>query len=189
MYPLLVIVTGLPCTGKSTLAARMAREFSLPLVSKDGIKELLFDTLGWRDREWSRQLGLATYRILYHLVERQLAAGRSLIVESNFSPPQAGPAFQAIRRSYPFAAIQYLCHTDGPVLLARFKQRAESGARHPGHVDRLNYAEFEPLLLQGRLQPVDLDCELVEVDTTDFDRLDYPALFEPVATALAGLAR
>ena len=57
------IVTGPPGAGKSTLAEYLARELCLPLISKDGIKEILFDTLGWHDREWSKKLGHASFEL------------------------------------------------------------------------------------------------------------------------------
>jgi len=54
--PLLIIISGPPGTGKTTLGKRMANELHLPFVNKDSIKELLFDHLGWHDRAWSRKL-------------------------------------------------------------------------------------------------------------------------------------
>lgn len=47
----LIIITGLPGTGKTTLGRKLAEEFRLPFISKDDIKEFLFDNLGWKDRE------------------------------------------------------------------------------------------------------------------------------------------
>jgi predicted kinase len=65
--PLLVIVSGPPCSGKTTLARWLAKELALPLIAKDNIKELLFDHLGWSDRAWSKKLGRATYPLIYYL--------------------------------------------------------------------------------------------------------------------------
>ena len=84
--PLLVIVTGLPCTGKTTLVQKIAAELRLPLITKDGIKERLFDSLGWSDREWSKKLGKATFDLLFYFIEVELRAGHSLIAEARFFP-------------------------------------------------------------------------------------------------------
>ncbi len=84
LSPLVIVVNGLPATGKTTLARRLATDLHLPLLAKDVIKETLFETLGWSDRAWSRRLGAATMALLYKLLEEQLRAGRPCIVECNF---------------------------------------------------------------------------------------------------------
>ncbi len=59
--PLLVVVTGPPAAGKTTIAREIARRLHLPLIAKDTIKEALFDGLGTGDLAWSQRLGTATY--------------------------------------------------------------------------------------------------------------------------------
>jgi 2-phosphoglycerate kinase len=49
--PMVIVITGPPCAGKTTIARRVAERFSLPWMGKDMVKELLFDALGWQDRE------------------------------------------------------------------------------------------------------------------------------------------
>ena len=51
--PLLVLVTGLPCSGKTCVASRLSGELGLPMLAKDDIKEALFDALGYGGRERS----------------------------------------------------------------------------------------------------------------------------------------
>jgi len=166
------------------IARRVAERFSLPLMSKDMYKELLFDTLGWKDRDWSKKLGHISIELLFQFLEAQLAARRSCIVESNFKAEFDTARFLELKERYGFVPVQILCVTDGAVLLERFKQRAESGERHRGHCDRLNYEEFREMLLRGRLQPLDIGGHLVEIDTTDFDAVDYTALFAGIDRAL-----
>jgi predicted kinase len=182
--PLLVIVSGLPCSGKTTLARRLAKELALPLIAKDDIKESLFDSLGWSDREWSKRLGRATYPLLFYFVETQLSAGRSLIVESNFDPHFATETFLALRRKFLFEPFQIQRQADGPVLVERFKERAESGARHPGHVDHLTYDEMRQVLLNGKYDKLDIGGTVVEIDTTGFQRIDYTGLVRAIRLCL-----
>jgi predicted kinase len=185
--PLLIIVTGPPCTGKTTLGRKLAVELHLPFVNKDGIKETLFESLGWRDREWSKKLGRASISLLYYFIETQLEAGRSFIVESNFKAEFATLEFLALKQKYNFEPFQILCQTDGQVLFQRFKERFASGKRHPGHVDHLNSDEFKETLLEGNGQILDIGGEVFEVDTTDFEKIDYKGLLKAIEGAVNNL--
>ena len=62
----------MPGTGKTTLAKKISEELNLPLISKDNLKVMLFDALGWKDREWSEKIGNVCYKIMDHVVEAQL---------------------------------------------------------------------------------------------------------------------
>ena len=171
--PLVIIVSGPPASGKSTLAQEIARELKLPMLYKDGIKETLFDTLGWHDREWSKKLGMVTYHLLYYFLEAQLAAGQSLIVESNFGPA-ATAEFRRLKEKYPFQPFQVLCRAEGSVLVERYAAR--TGHRHPGHVDQVALEEIKPSLLKGYLDPLEIGGEVVEVETTDLSKIDTTGL-------------
>jgi len=184
--PTLIIVTGLPCTGKSSLARKLAGRLGLPVFAKDLIKEALFDTLGWGNRAWSRRLGVTSTAVLFALVESELAAGRSCIAESNFHPEHDTARLRAIQQRTPVAVAQVLCVTDGQVLVERHRARARSGRRHPGHMERQLVEELRPLLLRGRLDPLDVDSVLIEVDTTDFAQVDDAALAARLAELLRG---
>ncbi len=182
--PLLILVSGPPCSGKTTLARWLAQELALPLIAKDDIKESLFDHLGWSDRAWSKQLGRAAYPLIYYFVKTQLAVGRSLIVESNFDSAAATPAFLDLQRTCPFEPFQIQCYADGQVLYQRFKTRSESGARHPGHVDHLSYDEVRETLLKGKYPKLDIGGTLVEIDTTDFEQMNRADLLKAIRLCL-----
>lgn len=178
--PLVLIVSGPPATGKTTLARQLASDLRLPLFSKDNIKEVLFDTLGWSDREWSRKLGRATMELLYLIVETELAAGSSFLVESNFKPELANNRFARLREKYPFNAIQVQCRTDGAVLVERFRRRAESGERHAGHVDLDSLLEVASDLNKGFYEPLAVGGPILAWDTTHEGQTDYPALLSQI---------
>jgi predicted kinase len=184
--PVLIIVTGAPSTGKTTLARRIAHEFRLPLVAKDDIKESLFDTLGWKDREWSKQLGRATMHLLFYFVEAQLAAGRSCVVESNFRARMAMQEFRALQTKHNFVPLQVVLKCERDMLVQRFHARWDSGMRHPGHVDHLSSAEELAAILNSDYQAIDLDGQVIEIDTTDLDKIDHAGLFRAIASAIRG---
>ncbi len=184
--PIAIIISGPPCTGKTTLGQRLAHDLRLPFLSKDRIKELLFDTLGVGDREWSKKLGAATIEMLFMLAETELAAGRSFLLEANFRPAQANGQFMALKEKYAFRAIQVECRADTAVLLDRFKTRTESGERHPGHIDHVTYPEVVADLLNGVYGPLEVADTVHIVDTTDFARVNYEQLLERIQKAMSG---
>ena len=191
LTPVLVIITGPPCTGKSTLCAHITAEFGLPSVSKDGIKERLYDTLGWSDRAWSRKLGVAASDLLYYFADVQLAEGRSCIIESNFPSDIWTGRVRELGRAHSFTPFQIQCYADPDVLLARSDARATAGARHPGHLAHTQRAELEALFAtqppeeRGRDKPMDIGGTLFWLDTTDPTQTDYAGLIVALQHALA----
>lgn len=180
---LLLIISGPPCTGKTTLARKVAREFRLPLISRDDIKESLFDSLGVKDREWSKKLGIASYSILYQFIEIQLEAKNSFIIETPLKPEYDEERFLDLQKKYDFQVIQVMCKTDGEILFERFKKRSESGERHPGHVDDQNYDEFKEVLLKGEHRALNIGGKVFDIDTTDFKSIDYNSIFSAIKSA------
>jgi len=181
--PLVVVITGAPGTGKTTIGRYLSEQHHLPMISKDGIKEILFNRLGWKDREWSRLLSMASLDLLFYVLSVELGAGRSMIVESNFDPEFDTERFLALKRACPFFACQVVCTTDLVILAERYARRSESGERHPGHVDRVLVNEFDPLALQRRHTALGIGGFLVEVDTTDPGAVDYSAISQAIFSA------
>jgi len=128
----LLIVTGLPATGKSTLASRLADVLDLPSMAKDTIKEALFEELGAGDAGWSRRLSSASFATMFALALRQVRQGHSLLLEGNFRP---GEHEAAIIRIAPSRIAQVLCSVSDSTRRARLQRRARSRSRHPGHRD------------------------------------------------------
>lgn len=174
MLPLLVVVTGLPAAGKTTLARQLAASTNLPLFSKDGIKETLYDALGTGDLAWSRRLGAATFDLLFHILGSELAAGRSCLVEGNFDAQRATPRFNALQTIHLFRPFQLLCVAEGATLLSRYAARI--GTRHPGHHDTEVLATASATLLTGIAEPLGLGGTLITVDTTNPAAIDVDGL-------------
>lgn len=184
--PLLILVSGPPAAGKTTLARRLVGEFSLPLVNKDGIKELLFDTVGTRDYEWSQSLGRAGIALLYDFTERLLAAGISLIAESNFHTDADSARLAEMRGRLEFTPLQIHCTAPADVLEERNERRRRTGERHPVHV-QTPQTSLKPHIEAGVWRPLHIQGLTVIVQTDDFAAVDYEPAFRAVRGAL-GLA-
>jgi predicted kinase len=178
--PVLLIITGAPASGKTTLGRRLAVDLCLPFIGKDDIKETLFDSLGWKDRDWSRQLGLATYQLLYYFVDTELRAGKSLVVESNFRPEYDAAKFLKLHQQYDFEPVQIFCRAADQVLHERVRRRALSGERHPGHVDHVLYEEMQSVPVQAGYDPLPIGGAVITVDTTELAGVDYGAILQEI---------
>ncbi len=174
--PLIIVISGLPCTGKTAIGKRTAREFWLPYFSKDAFKERLFDELGWSDRVWSKKLSLVSYKLLFDVLEAQLEVGRSSIIEGNFDPLSHASILNDFQKQYKAEFFQIHCHSQPDVLLERFRARWASGARHPGHADNITLPEMEQLVYQKPFR-LELDGLTWDLDTSDLAKLEIDSLF------------
>lgn len=174
----LIIITGFPGTGKTTLGKKISQEFHIPFICKDDFKEILFDVLGCKDRDWSKKIGMVSYDILYHITEENLKAHKSLIIETNFDPKFANKKFLEFKEKYDFLPFQIRCIANGEILFERFKNRANSIERHPGHVDNTNLEEWELLIKKGKIEAIEIGGNILDIETTDFESIDYKKLFD-----------
>jgi predicted kinase len=184
----LILVNGLPASGKSSLAKQLSEALAIPMLSKDGIKESLFDSLGWSDREWSMRLGVASMGLLWKIAREHVEIGATLILESNFVRRFADEAIAEMRAKTPVRVIEVHCTADREVLVSRYRARADTNDRHPGHVEwsgEQMELEFIPRLRTGSDEYIEQADHLIEVDTTNFDQVDIDAIVEQVRAAMA----
>lgn len=178
--PLLVIFTGLPGTGKTSISQHVSRELSLPLIAKDTIKEIMYDEIGIGDKSWSGKLARATLQIMSHTTAELLRTGTSLIVESNYRPDLASDEFTELQKQHPFRCVQIICQTDPDALAQRVHHRSTTD-RHPGHNDVASEQEHlddaKRRIANKEDQPLDIPgSEVIFVDTTDFSKVDMTAV-------------
>jgi predicted kinase len=184
--PLLIIVTGAPATAKTTVGRHVAAALRLPFLHKDGFKEQLFESLGWGDRALSKKLSVASLDLLYYVVARHLEAGHSLVVEANFHPRFATGRLRALREKIPFEPYQIVCRSDVDVLALRYRRRARSEARHPGHLDGLLLQELDPVREVAKYGALEIGGPVVQLDTTDPGSVDIEGLVRQIASRLEG---
>ena len=158
----IVLVTGAPGAGKTTLALPLAERLRWPLISKDHIKETLFDAMGGvGDRlEESRRFGAGAMETLWALAARC----PQVIIEANFRPRSDYERARLVGLGGQVVEVHCACPI--PEAIRRFRARGAAGV-HPAHPWRLMddeaFAEFDRPMGVG---------ELITVDTTlpmDFD--------------------
>jgi predicted kinase len=176
----IIIVSGFPASGKTTISQELAKRLDLPLISADRIKERLSDQLGCSDHKWSMKLSRTAYDLIYLFIETVLKAKGSLIVEGYLKPEKATPKFLALKEKYGFDAFQVVCQAAIQVRLARFKERWETGLRHRGHFDDARYenGQFKDGAYAGKAEPLGVPGKTIEVDSTNFDQVSVDEIIK-----------
>ena len=76
-HPCLLVMSGLPGTGKSTVAEGMARAIGAPIVSVDPIEAAM-----WTSGLAKEETGLAAYYVARAIASENLLLGQSVIVDA-----------------------------------------------------------------------------------------------------------
>ncbi|MBI4437352.1 ATP-binding protein [Candidatus Uhrbacteria bacterium] len=175
--PKLVIIGGAPATGKSVLADLLVQQTGFRRVSKDLLKEHLFDVIEYRDRQWSREIGVLAFPLFMGIVEMYLRRGESVIVDNPFIHAADMEWFHRFEKDYGAEFIQVHLTADPAILRERFIERAHTH-RHPGHNDALEdvLEEFETKWFNKSFIPLPLSGKTKIVDTTDFDSVNHDAI-------------
>jgi len=125
-----IIVSGLPASGKTTLAVKLAKALHLPLFDKDDILEALFEHAGSVDVAERQRLSRASDEVLV----RVAAASQGAVVVSFWRHETAEGASGtpvAWVKALSAALVEVHCLCSPEVAEQRFKARH----RHPAHND------------------------------------------------------
>ena len=151
MQKTLLLISGLPGSGKTTLAYKLSAVFGLSVIDKDEILDQLFESKGAGDASWRRRLSRESDLIL-----QQKATASSGAILSSFwhlpgMPTDSGTSADWIDPlSYQVVTVH--CDCDIKVAVERFLKRK----RHHGHLD--SNSSYEQLVTNfeqlHRLDPI-----------------------------------
>jgi predicted kinase len=172
----LVVVSGAPGTGKSTVGAAVAGALRCPLLSLDPVKEALADVLGVGDEDWSDRVGDAAAEVVFRLS----AEFPDAVAEGWW---RGARRVRAVREFT--GAVELFCRC-GPELAVRRARERHGAGRHPIHRDVINPGRMLDRVgeLAGTVTPLGLGAALICVDTGPPDAAG--AAVRKVVAALGG---
>jgi len=152
-----ILVSGAPGAGKTTVAEPLAAALGFALLSKDPIKEALFDALDGRagDLAQSRRFSDAAIEVMLALA----AQCPQVVLEANFHPHSAHERERI--RSLGGQIVEVYCSCPPEEMARRFAERAASTRYHPAHALK----SLSPELLAEYEGPVGMGT-VITIDTT-----------------------
>lgn len=172
----ILLVSGPPASGKSTIARPLARALGFALLTKDDIKESLFTSLNGPagDVDFSRRLSAAAMDLLWALAPHC----PRVVLEANFRTrdPHERERVRALIAAPDTQLVEVCCTLPLPEAARRFSERARLQRRHPAHAVQEMSAE--------QLAVYEVPFALGPVITVDTQRpVEIPALVQQVRDA------
>ena len=134
----LLIIAGMPASGKTTVSQKLSDALGYPILEKDALKEELFDTVGFENYAEKRRLDTAACAVLLRATDALLAANTSLILVNNFREDAAADV-RALLEKHKANCVTLFFKGDGDVFYRRYVERDLKGVRHLGHVLQEHY--------------------------------------------------
>jgi predicted kinase len=151
-----IVFTGLPGTGKTSIAEAVARELGIPVFAKDWLEATLI-RCELQQAEGGPPLGSAGYQLLTTLAERQLQLGQSVILDSVASTLSIRSTWRTLAQTYQaeWRVIECICSDEAA-------QRDRMNVRQRGIPSwhELDWSEVERV--KAYYAPWDEECLILD---------------------------
>jgi uncharacterized protein len=127
----LVVVGGLPCTGKSTLAAGLGDVLSWTVVRSDELRKELVGldprervTVGYQQDIYDERQTERTYAAMIERARRLLGRGECVILDASFADAQHRASARELAASCAAELVELRCDVPAQLAMARMATRA-----------------------------------------------------------------
>ena len=177
----LIIITGIPCSGKTTISTILSKTMHCDCISKDLFKEQLFSTYGFSSVEEKKHLDTQAEKLLYSTIAAYIEEGKDLIVDKWLQSTQP---LQSIRNINNANLIFIRLITDPAIAVRRYNARMKSGKRPVSFMSLVQYPIsnetttcFEqPMVLDEMVEKANREfhkegmLNLLEIDTSNLEQ-------------------
>lgn len=130
-----IVISGLPGSGKSTIAEGIAGKLKLPIFSVDPIESSILKS----GIERSFETGLAAYLVAEALASEQLSLGLSVIIDAVNSVKEARDMWRDLSKKHASRLIIIECMLDKDI----HKKRIESRVRNMQGIPEVSWVDVE----------------------------------------------
>jgi predicted kinase len=148
--PRLILVTGAPGSGKTTLAYALATAIGCPVVSRDAIKEGLVAAEPGSSGATSDSLTLRAYEVFFATLDLLLRAEVTTVAEAAFGHQRWAHGLRSLAGLADLRVIR--CQVSELLARSRMRQRLDTDPTRAAHADGDHLAapwSFEPLTVDS----------------------------------------
>lgn len=166
----LIIISGDLAAGKSTLANSLSMELNIPYITKDNLKEIACDVIGYSNREENRNLSITATESMIYFFKQIAMVGGDLIIEANFRNDEMQKIVK-ITEEKGYNVVLIVLFGDVNLLYQRFLDRLPDRhiAHKSLHLDK-SFDDFANYVAMIRNE--DLIYEPHYIDMTELDEED-----------------
>ncbi len=184
--PALIMVGGLPGTGKSTLAREIARAANLVMIRSDVIRKELFRAPGDAETSNEPDRGIytsshtaKTYAACLGRARSHLERGERVIVDASFTRADTRTPFVELARELRVAIEFFVCELPREIAHKRIEARVGDASDADASIhDHLAQAWDQPPAALAT--PVSTDQSVAESSRRALERLEELGLWEPL---------
>ena len=163
----LILICGDLAAGKSTLAASLSEALNIAYLTKDSLKEIACDAIGYESREENRQLSIAATDSMIYFFNQCALVDQSIILEANFREDEIA-RIKEIADSSHYRVLLINLTGDINLLYQRFLDRLVN--RHIAHRSlHLDYSIDRFASYINEIRNQNLLYPAFTIDMTDLD--------------------
>jgi len=125
--PTAIVLGGFAGAGKTTLAKELSKTYNYPVFSSDTINDALRTALNISFKEASP----TAYKIMWHLVRKQLEAGITVIIDAHMAAPHTWESLDRLKQYVPEAkVIPIILQASLETHRSRIEERGRTNKEH-----------------------------------------------------------
>jgi len=172
--PNVIVITGAPGSGKTTLAHKLSNEIGCPVISRDEIKAGYVVTQNKSHDELGSGVNAEVSKMFFDLVDKYLSYGVTIAIEAAFQHKVWAPRLNGIKKVAHIKLI--ICDVDPLVAFERRQQRLrENPDREKFHGEKKKVTAGDASSLETYTPP-SVDFPTLWVNTTN----EYDPAFEMI---------
>jgi predicted kinase len=170
----MIVVTGPPGSGKTTLAHKLSKEIGCPAICRDEIKEGYVITQNISHDELGDGVNAKIYDVFFEIVNAYLKHGITVVIEAAFQHKLWAPRLNELKNVAKLKLL--ICEVDPLLALERRHQRLLANPNREkfhGEKEKLSLSNTSA---QQLYEPPFLDVPTLRVNTTN----EYDPKFEMI---------